>query len=390
MYFFIASFIVIICASIITIRILTAYSGFSRAFNLFTAALIAGGWLAPLTIGWIRRENLLDGEVYAALHWGAYALFGFVFLLFCLLILRDVLWFLIYRLWRLFGRDGTVLDPKSAPLLNKMNFWTVLLAVGLSAYALYEGMKTPRLVELTITDPKITTPADIVILSDFHVNRTTPVKKIKKLTARIKGLRPDVVLIAGDLIDDKASTMPEQIKALAGLHGKYGTYMVLGNHEFYAGLTDWLPLFPQMGYRLLYNDGVSLPPLKLYIGGIPDANTTRRANKIMRPDLPLTMQKAHQSEYKILLSHSPSFLKELAPGKIDLMISGHTHGGQIFPFHFLVSRVNDDFLSGLYEEKDKKTKLYVSNGYGFWGPSMRLFAPSELVLLHLEPEASNK
>lgn len=383
MYFFIASFIIMISASLITIRVLTAYSHFPISINAFTACLVVLGWSAPLIIGLVRRYNLLEGEAFNYFHWLAYALFGFVFILFCLLMARDFLWFAGYKIAHLGNFVRPWMNPKAETSLNIANLFTLIIALLLSVYALYEGMKTPRLVEVTLQSPKINTPTDIVILSDFHVDRTTPVKRIKQLSSRIKGLRPDVVLIAGDLVDDRVSAMGEQIEALKQIKAKYGTYLVLGNHEFYSGLSQWLPTFQRLNYRLLYNDGASIPSLNLYIGGIPDVNTTRFSNSIMRPNLYGTMRHSRPEEYKILLTHNPSYVKDIYKGAVDLAVSGHTHGGQIFPFHFLSKHANQ-FLSGMYDVKDMK--LYVSNGYGYWGPSMRLFAPSELVLLHLEPQ----
>lgn len=387
MYFFIASFIIMISASLITIRVLTAYSHFPLSVNAFTACLVVVGWSSPLLVGFIRRYNLLEGEAFNYFHWLAYALFGFVFILFCLLMARDFLWFAGYKIAQLGNFVRPWMAPKAEASLNTANFFTLLIALLLSVYALYEGMQTPRLVEITLQSPKISTPSDIIILSDFHVNRTTPVKQIRRLVARIKGFRPDAVLIVGDLVDDRVSAMEPQIEALTQIKAKYGTYLVLGNHEFYSGLSQWLPTFRKMGYLLLYNDGVSIPELNLYICGVPDANTTRFANSVMRPNLYETMRHAHPEEYKILLTHTPSFAKDIYTGAVDLAVSGHTHGGQIFPFHFLSKHANQ-FLSGMYDVKDMK--LYVSNGYGYWGPPMRLFAPSELVLLLLEPAPSAK
>ncbi len=386
MLFLVASFIVMFCASLVTIRTLITYSHFPLWINVITTLIVSISWFAPILIGWLRYEDLWQGSVYNILHNLGYTLFGFVFILFCVLLCRDIIWFATYRLGSLLHWQVEAINPMNVSLLNKANLAVIIASMLISAYAFYEGVKEPRLVELTLQSSKISRPVDIIILSDLHVDRTTSVKSLKHLVARIKGLRPDAVLIAGDLVDDKVSKMPEQIAALRQIRAPYGTYIVLGNHEFYADIRSWMPEFLTMGYRFLYNSGFNLDNYNLYIGGIPDYNTTRLASSPMSPDMEETLRASSPDSYKILLSHSPSYALTLPPETVDLIVSGHTHGGQIFPFHLLVKQVNK-FLSGLYDVNGMK--LFVSNGYGYWGPPMRLFAPSELVLLHLEPVSDN-
>ena len=387
MYFLFMFLVVAMAGSLITVRVLAAYSSFRLIWKILIAGVVIAGWCAPALVGAARRGQWLTPGAFAVFSDVLYALFGFVFILLCLLLLRDFIWFAAYRIARWMGNASPLLDPMNVYVLDRANLAVVALALGLSGWALYEGNKTPRLVELTYASDKISAPADIVLINDFHVNRTTSLSRINRLVARVKGLRPDVVVIAGDLVDDRASAMEPQIEALSKLRGTYGTYLALGNHEFYSGINSWLNVFKNIGYKVLYNYGEYLPGFNLYIAGVPDSRTTAIGPYTLRPNLYDAMSGSKDGQYKLLLSHSPDYAAGLYNRAVDLILSGHTHGGQIFPFHLLVKKVNK-FLSGEYDVRGMK--LYVSNGYGYWGPSIRLFAPSELTLIHLVPAPAEK
>ena len=140
-----------------------------------------------------------------------------------------------------------------------------------------------------------------------------------------------------------------------------------------------------MGFFPLANSGVLLGATNVSLNGLPDPNLLR-LNDITMAGIRNNLRQAPSSSYRIFLSHSPRFIKRLNKDLIDLQISGHTHGGQIFPFHFLVKRFND-FVAGLYDVNGMK--LYVSRGVSGWGPPMRLFAPSEIAVIDLIPEKKN-
>lgn len=383
MYFIVAALVIIVSCSVITIRVLTAYSGFFWGWKLLISSLVILGWTAPLIIGAVRRYSLFGGMAFNFLSGFLYSLFGMAFILFCFLMLRDFLWFAVYKLAVWSGHDIPGLNPMNVKSLNWANLLTVILSFAVSAYALYEGVKTPRLNEITLTSSKISRPAEIVLLNDLHVDRTTPLSRIQALIAEINGLHPDAVIIAGDWVDDQASAMVPQIAALSELKAPHGVYIVLGNHEFYNGLADWLQEFPRMGYKLLYNEGVALPEYGIYIAGIPDSHSAKGLSGALKVDIYKALQASAPEDFRILLSHSPDFIDSLYRGAVDLVVSGHTHGGQIFPFHWLVKKANG-YLAGLYNVKDMN--LYVSRGAGTWGPSMRLLAPAEITLIKLNPK----
>ena len=386
MFFIIGSFIIALSASLITIRVFCAYSTYSPILKYLFSLIVILGWFSPVLNGLIRHLHLLRGEAYGIAQTTLYTLFGFAFILFCLIMVRDFGWFLLHRLTMLFGKPSSFLNPMNGHLLNICNAATFMVAVALSGYALYEGIKTPEIREIRLYSPKIEQPATIAYVSDIHANQATSLKRLKRLQAQLTGIRPDVVLLGGDIVDDRPLNMIPQISALKNFPSRYGTYMVLGNHEFYAGLQDWLKLFPQMGYQVLYNNAFDIPELNLRISGVPDYESTKYAPLFLRAniaEIQKTEKKTDKERYKIMLSHSPRFIETLPKAYVDLVLSGHTHGGQIYPFHHLVKWFNHG-LSGL--ETIKGITRYISNGYGTWGPSMRLLAPSELTVIYLLPK----
>ena len=387
MYFFIAFFVVVLSASLITIRVLCAYSDYSIWLKWGVSLLVVSGWTAPLILGMIRRHHWLEGQSYAVVNDVLYALFGFVFLLFCVLLVRDFLWIGIHKIAQLCGKPSSFLDPMNGVLINRANIVAVVFCVMLTVWGLHEGYKTPPIKEVVLYSDKIKQPVDIVVLNDLHANRTTSEKRLKKLVAQIKGLRPEIVVMPGDVIDDRAGAMDKQAKLLEGIRGKYGTFLSLGNHEFYSGLNSWVPKFNELGFQLLYNTGQYIPELNIFVGGIPDYNSVKAAPSELKIDIYRLLKDRKEDSYKILLSHSPVFADRLYKNAVDLIVSGHTHGGQIYPFHHLVKLANH-YVSGLY--KVKGMDLYVSNGYGTWGPMMRLFAPSELTLIRLMPQENKQ
>ena len=189
-----------------------------------------------------------------------------------------------------------------------------------------------------------------------------------------------------ELSENLFTTTPDSFDshtALEELQSKYGIFAVFGNHEFYNGLMPWQFKFGKMGWSALFNYGLPVKDTELYVGGVPDVSIAR-GSPFFKIDVDRTLENSSDGQYKILLSHTPRFQKEMiTKAQYDLQLSGHTHGGQIFPFHLLVKQANK-YLAGLYDVND--TKLYLSRGAGYWGPPMRLFAPSEITVIRLKPE----
>ncbi len=380
--FLIASFIIGLAASAITAKTLIGYTSLKWWWKLLISGFVCFCWFGHIGLSYARHHGWLPLPLYNIAAICVYVSLGFGFILLTLLLLRDFAWFSSYGVAKVAKLDCCAkLNPFAIHSLNVANIVTVSLAVLLTAYGMFEALKFPAIREITIADAKINVPVKIVMLSDLHINRTVSEAKVRRLVNNVNALQPDVILIAGDIVDEAPNIIQKQMETLAQLKAKDGTFIVFGNHDFYSGMLPWLKRFNELKFGVLFNNGVLLPN-NIFIAGIPD-KSIEKMSELIKIDLPKALHDKPDNAYTVLMSHTPLFQNAPVEG-IDLQVSGHTHGGQIFPFHFLVKAANK-YLAGLYEEAGYK--VYVSRGAGFWGPPIRLFAPSDITVFNLIPQA---
>lgn len=221
-------------------------------------------------------------------------------------------------------------------------------------------------------------PVRIVQISDVHIGPTIGREFIADLVARINALEPDVVAITGDLVDGSVEDLAEHAAPLGAIKAKHGVFFVTGNHEYYSGADDWIAHLTKLGVRVLRNEHVQLP-CGVDVAGVDDWSAKQFGGD-HGPDIERATRGRDPSRPMVLLAHQPRAIVGAAAHGIALQLSGHTHGGQIFPFNFLV-RLQQPYIAGLYDHE--KTKLYVSRGTGYWGPPMRLGAPAEITEIEL-------
>ena len=209
----------------------------------------------------------------------------------------------------------------------------------------------------------------------MHITRATSVNRIRQIVNQVNMLNPDVIVLTGDTIDDNVVLIEEHLSALKELSAPFGVYSIMGNHEFYNDIYASKRELDNHGLKFLFNGGVHVGNNNVFIAGIPDLTTMYERVNLWR-----TLNQSKKDDYKILLSHTPIIADSLSEGLVDMVLAGHTHGGQIFPFHLLVKQANQ-YLAGEYTVNN--TKLIVSRGAGTWGPQMRLFAPSDIVIVNL-------
>ena len=375
MYFFFAALVIAIACSAITIKTLVGYSGMKFVWKIVVSAIIVAGWFGTLIIQFVRRIDGIPLPVYAFITHVLYNLTGFVFILFIALMLRDIVWYALYGIAKLFGKDGWHINPSNMSQLNKANLIAVAFSLAISGYALFHGYKIPETREINIVSDKVKGNLRIVQLSDLHINRATPVAKIQQIVSQANLLAPDVIVLTGDTIDDKVTLIEEQLKALKELSAPYGVYSIMGNHEFYNDVYASKRALEAQDLHFLFNGGVAIGNSNVFIAGIPDLNTMYERLNLWR-----TLYKSSKKQYKVLLSHTPTIADSLSKELIDLVLSGHTHGGQIFPFHLFVKKANS-YLAGKYTVNG--IDLFVSRGAGTWGPTMRLFAPADIAVINL-------
>lgn len=333
---------------------------------VFLVLFILAG-LSPLFVTYKYEDTF--GSFYPLYRYILYFIFISCVILLTLTLVLDTIWFVGYKLGWLectsFSRD----------FCQRFNLLTIAAALIISGYSLYEGTKVPEVKEVEILSDKISQDKKIVLLTDIHIHRVISPEKVRQIVERTNALEPDIILLAGDIIDDDIGIVGETAALLKGLKAKDGIYFVSGNHEFYSGYRDSLVQMKKLGFKTIENSGVDLGDL--FIAGIPDWRTSQRLGLIF--DTQTAFAKAKPEQYKILMSHTPFDMGQ--DNHFDLVVSGHTHGGQIFPFHIL-SALHNKYLAGLYNI-DNNAQIYVSRGAGQWGPQMRFLAPSEITLIKL-------
>jgi len=224
--------------------------------------------------------------------------------------------------------------------------------------------------------PKELSGLTIVQLTDIHVGPLIGRRFVAQVVEKTNALRPDVIAITGDLVDGSVRELADHVAPLAELRARYGVYFVTGNHEYYSGVEAWLEHLRRMGIRVLRNERVRIgDAASIDLAGIDDAFSHRYGHG-HGPDLDRAVAGRDPERELVLLAHQPSAIHDAARLGVGLQLSGHTHGGQIWPFGMLVP-LAQPYVAGLHRHGDF-TQIYVSQGTGFWGPPMRLGAPAEI------------
>lgn len=269
-----------------------------------------------------------------------------------------------------------------------------LLIVGLAVVALWRGARElrdgPRLTRLTVRIARWPAALDglrIVQLSDLHIGPILDRRFAALLTERVNALSPDVVVITGDLVDGDVRHVGDEVAPFADLRAAHGVYFVTGNHDYYSGADGWVARVAALGMRPLRNQRVTIGAgaAAFDLAGVEDHHA-HLVTPSARSDLRAALAGRDTARPLVLLAHDPLTFKEAARLGVDLQLSGHTHGGQIWPFRYLV-RLSTPFVAGYYRRG--VSQLYVSRGTGFWGPALRLFAPAEIVEVTIRPETGS-
>lgn len=257
-------------------------------------------------------------------------------------------------------------------------YWILILsALGLNILSLVIGLKGPTVRTVKIKTGLQGDPIHIVQISDLHVGPIIRDRYVRKVVNRILPLKPDLIVATGDIGDGQVSLVSEPLEILRELTAESRGFYVPGNHEFYWQGESWIAKMQDLQFQPLLNEGVpvSLPgKIPLWVGGVPDP-TGARFNPLMVSNPHKAISSAAEGRYKLLLAHQPKSCFEGEKAGFDLMMCGHTHGGQFFPFTFLVGFFNP-YSRGLNQHGNMK--VYVNVGTGFWGPPLRFGARAEI------------
>jgi uncharacterized protein len=270
---------------------------------------------------------------------------------------------------------------------NRREFFKKGLDIGAISVVIATNAKAidnARDIELEIVDVKINNlkqPYSMVQLSDIHIGGLIDKKFIKSLVDKVNILNPDVIVITGDLVDTKLEFAKAALDELKNLKSKFGIYFIVGNHEYFHGVQPIIDYVNSLGIKTLENENIYIGPKEngFYLCGVYDRFGNRYGS--YKPDINKALENT-ANHPTVLLAHQPKFIDEIESTKgIDLILCGHTHGGQIFPFNFLV-KLQQPYVRDL-NTHNEFTQVYVNKGTGFWGPPMRLGASSEITYLKL-------
>jgi predicted MPP superfamily phosphohydrolase len=338
------------------------WMAFPHSFGLGLVLTLAGVilTLSPLLVWFLERQSWHRATVATA--WVSYVWMGYLFLFLCIGLLFDLghaLAILLNFNWPL----NAVLALRSVALL-------ALIAMG---YGLIEARQI-RVEEINISTPKLVSGrVTIAQISDLHLGIMLGDKFLDRVIARLRELKPDIVVATGDVVDGQGDDLDALARHFQTYTPPLGTFAVTGNHEYYAGLESSLRFLRNAGFTVLRGESAKAGGIVLV--GVDDPTAATSGQKT-RLDTRKALASVTANDFIVLLKHQPVVDGDTP---FDLQLSGHIHGGQIFPFVYL-TRLTYRMHTGLTELADGR-RLYVSRGEGTWGPPIRLFAPPEITLI---------
>ena len=335
---------------------------FPHSFGLTLALTLAGILLtlSPLIVWFLERQSWRGATVAAA--WVSYTWMGYLFLLLCIGLLFDL------------GHALATLLNLRWPLNESLAFRTAgLLALAALGYGFVEA-RGIQVEEINITTPKLASGrVTIAQISDLHLGIMLGDKYLGRVIGRLREIKPDIVVATGDIVDGQGDDLEALARRFRSYTPPLGAYAVTGNHEYYAGLESSLSFLRNAGFAVLRGESAEAGGIVLVGVDDPAALASGRQARL---DTSKALASVAANGFIVLLKHQPVVSSDTP---FDLQLSGHIHGGQIFPFVYL-TRLSYGVHTGLTELTDGR-RLYVSRGTGTWGPPIRLFAAPEITLI---------
>ena len=366
----------------VALRLIPDLAPFALAQFSLAGVLLLSALLIPM--GLIARR-IANAPLANGLGWAGLLCMGLFSTLMVLTLLRDaalgVVWTVDFLLsgglelasWR-------TLSAQAVPLLG-----------GLSALlGLLSARRTAPVVRVDVPIAGLP-PAwhgfTVAQISDIHVGPTIRQHYVRRIVERVNTLQADLVAVTGDLVDGRVTELSEHVAPLADLRSRHGTFFVTGNHEYYSGAPAWIDELRRLGLTVLLNEHVVIPAvdaagvaaMPLVLAGVTDFNAGH-FDPAHRSDPVRALAGAPPDAVRVLLAHQPRSAAAAAEAGFDLQLSGHTHGGQFYPWNLFV-RLQQPFTAGLH--RWGALWVYTSRGTGYWGPPNRFGAPSEITCLRL-------
>lgn len=328
-------------------------------------------------------DRVASTRLPPVVFYGPYIWMGTMFFLFLMLLLPQASRWLV-RLYRR-RRKERVDFGRRMFLTRSLAGVATVSTVGLSAFSVSAAARQAGVKKVRVNLerwPLRLSGYRIVQITDLHIGLTLDGEFVRRVVEQVNGLSPDLIAITGDLLDGAPEQIQGELVALRELKARDGVYFVTGNHEYYSGVEAWMPVLRGLGLRVLRNERVTLGSEKARwdLLGVDDYNAEGMAPG-HGSDLKAALAGRDETNETILLAHQPRSVFEAAEADIGLVLSGHTHGGQIWPWNHLVY-LQQPYLKGLHLH-GPRTQIYVSEGTGYWGPPMRLGTRGEITALEI-------
>jgi predicted MPP superfamily phosphohydrolase len=342
------------------------------------APIVRGmGWAffvlaASIPLGMIASRSL-SREAAAPISWFSYTWMGVMFVLFLTLLPMELV--------RVGARLGGVDPERRLALARILALGAGVIGVLESGVGLVSVLRRVKVESVRVPMaklPKALSGYKIVQLSDIHVGPTIGRAFIEQIVRTTNALEPDMVAITGDLVDGSVADLGALVEPLKELRAKDGVFFVTGNHEYYSGADQWIAHLEKLGIRVLRNERLELRE-GLDLAGVDDTSAHNFGHGHGQ-DVSRAMKDRDASKALVLLAHQPKAVLEACKHGVDLQLSGHTHGGQIWPWGYAV-RLDQPHVAGLHDHEG--TAIYVSRGTGYWGPPMRVAASPEITRIEL-------
>jgi predicted MPP superfamily phosphohydrolase len=357
------------------------------------AWLVVGVFFLIPQIPFFFFLNRMQSAWLDAFSWGGYVVLGFFSLILTLLLVRDIA--LLARrfsrkLVRLTLRKTTPSPDLEADkerrrfLIHSTNLCIVGLTAAATGYGFYEARRRATIEHVDVPLAHLPPEFDgfrIVQFTDLHIGATIKRGFVEGIVEQLLELKGDLVAFTGDLADGSVPWLRNDVAPLREVEGEYGKFFITGNHEYYSGVEPWVREATNLGFDVLLNEHriiqrgegrVVLAGVTDYSGG--DFIASHRSDPLK------ALEGAPEGLVRILLAHQPRTIHASLKASVDLQISGHTHGGQFFPWNHLAT-LNQPYIKGLH--KHESSWIYVSRGTGYWGPPLRLGIPPEITVITL-------